>query len=545
MKLSESSVITEGGGHVVISTELFSDLFDVQSLPLNYVIRIPKVSQEKSVFELDRTIMDKSFCGSNLLFIDNNIKRWFPEYMIASCSLIDLPRSFSTVKLEAFRPLKRKKKPLRVMNVAYLEPNIFWFRETTQTVSFSWEIKVKCDLRSISPFLKLVSFPKLYHSRYHLSQHYKYNATNTKNNIFRQVEWGKFRSKSSYHPTDLCSNEFRRILSAVESLIENPQNNLGIFYKEKRCFGWDIDDGEEYENKLDKFFSLSDDGADDIYLVAELRKKCKSVINCLFSLILQEEKILSEVEKLQCLDIIDCEGAYEFYNKGLELYPSCVEWDQDLLAYLQQPLEDAMKLVGDIIYNIHYPSHNGCDAFESFKDQVMVLPISSCLKSYLLLIHDSKIMMLSGSHPEEFLTRREQLRGKAFELLNMCSLDDIRFLLKLWMLSIIAKDCSVLISIRWSTSVVESESSRKAFREILERDVIGNELCDLFHLQKQHHDEYGHVKSKNLTNTENDIVFDYKIHLIDIGLKDFSKFVSKKQKDEEICQVFADGVKYL
>jgi hypothetical protein len=537
-----SSLITEGGGHIVISTDLFSDVFDVKSLNQHFVIRIPKALHGKPA---NLAISDKSFCVSNLLFIDNNIRRWFPTYTVAACHLVDLPDSFTTSKLDVFRPLKRKSKPLHVMNVAYLEPNIFWFEETAQSASFCWEIKVKCDLRSISPFLQVVSFPKLYHSRYLLNQHYKQRAANSNNGMFRQVEWGKFRSRSSYHPADLCSNDFQRIFSAVENLVENPQNNLGIVYNENRCYGWDIDNIEEYESKLEEFASLQDAAPDNFPFAFDRRRKWKSLVNFLFSLILHEEMISSYVEKLQCLDIIDCEGAYECYRKGLASSSSQAGWDKDLLDYLQQPLQDSIKIISDIIYDLHYPSNNSHDRLErpSFQERVTLLPISSALKSYLLLVHDSKTMLLGDPCPKEFVARREQLRGKALELLNMYSLDDILYLLKLWMLSIIAKDCSVLVSIRWSTAFVKSVVGRKALNEILEEDTNVADLSDLFCVRKQQQDDYGHIKVKNSVGVEIENVFDYKINLVDIGLKDFSKFISKKKKDEEICQVFTDFVR--
>ena len=203
----------------------------------NQVIRVSK---------LDDIHSDKSD-----LFSFYVLTPWYSPLYLTESKLLTL--EFSSI-YELLTKSLPKRPPGRVAGipisntlsekVVYLQPNLHLhvrpkheflrrFGYSSNCV-VSLEMKVKCGLKSLSPFVNHANSIKFLLGRYSLMQFFK--QWECDHDI--QCEWGKFTSMSNYDPSELCSRERSKVTRALNDLLENPQNNLRVSLNGEHAYGW-------------------------------------------------------------------------------------------------------------------------------------------------------------------------------------------------------------------------------------------------------------------------------------------------------------------
>jgi hypothetical protein len=574
----------EGGGHLLLVYQSTSGEADSESgrfLKCNPVLRIPKFHQHQTLAENHPFLLDpKAYCVANQQFTISNMNKWFSDQYISDCLLIDLSLEWldSIIrKVNDLRPKGRKKKPLHLFPVGYVESNILLFpplfssprvslSPPRQPMTMGWEIKLKSGLKSISTFLSPSNYAKLFYSRYYLTQYYKEFTANQ--SPLHQLEWGQFSEQSIYQPNHLCSSNPCLIQSAVNQLIHTPQNNLGVFLNGSRCYGWDISDRSCFHQSLQQFFqpllpielTSIDSSASSQGSSFSNPLLLQKLINKVYSSVIYSESVMKSIEKLQTLDFVDAEGIAFFYEKGNSFYSNNrIKFEEDLLGYLSRPLEDSMMKLSSKFYEYHYPSlESEQNEREQLEEQVQSLQLSSSLSKLILLAlqrkpeagHSSSEEASYPSLSSDFLQWRDELLQKSLHLLDELSISDIFYVLKLWMLASIAKDCSIMITIRYPAHFeLNKHNNHSLLNSLLSKlseETEEEHSSSLLFPVKNFRDSssYGKVylsdKVKEISEVEvdEDFYFEYKIHLIDIGLKDFSKFYERRDKDTFICEIF-------
>jgi hypothetical protein len=350
-------------------------------------------------------------------FIEFHVKLWFSESHWHNSKLVLLMEEFRIVlwrSIQQHRPAGRKQgcrsDDVVLGEVAYLEDNLFNIsnphplRTPQGLLSIAVEFKVKCGLKSVSPFLQSYARIKHIMSRYELMQHYKFITSRASQSS--QMGWGDFTRESTYDPCELCSQDALLIHQALSALIDNPQNNLRVLVNASHVYGWD----------------QSNDPRD---LATELRKVGISDLSNFQSVLVRliaQEDIFARLQAMQHLDCIDAEGATLVYNRGVSLCGGNVTlFDDCLLQFLSSKTRPE-----DDRYRSLLPS------------EVLIAPTDS----------DADI---------------EVKLDLAKSLVSMWSLDEVLQTLRAWMISYSAKDASVILSTRWSplsVAVVATDSSK-------------------------------------------------------------------------------------
>jgi hypothetical protein len=576
----------EGGGHLLLiyqPTNGEAESETGQFLECNPILRIPKFHQHQILAENHPFLLDpKAYCAANQQFTISNINKWFSDQYISDCMLVDLSREWLdsiTRKMNDLRPKGRKKKPLHLFPVGYIESNILLFPPLSSSprvslspprpsMTMGWEIKLKSGLKSISTFLPPSNYAKLFYSRYYVTQYYKEFTANQ--SPLHQLEWGQFSEKSFYQPNHLCSTNPCLIQKAVNQLIHTPQNNLGVFLNGSRCYGWDISDKSCFHQSLQQFFQPLlpiDFSSRDSFSSSQSSSSSSPIllqklITKVYSSIIYSESVMKSIEKLQTLDFVDAEGIALFYEKGNSFYSNNrIKFEEDLLGYMSRPLDDSMLKLSSIFYEYHYRSKVSEQSERGQREQqVQSLQFSSSLSKLILLAlqrnpetdHSSSESMSYPSLSSDFPQWREELLQKSLQLLEELSISDIFYVLKLWMLASIAKDCSIMITIRYPPHLELNKhinhSLLSSLLSKLSEETEEEQSFSLLFPVKNFQDSsaYGKVylSDKEMFQVDDDeeeekcFYFEYKIHLIDIGLKDFSKFYERKDKDTFICEIF-------
>ncbi|CAI2177886.1 2309_t:CDS:2 [Funneliformis geosporum] len=138
------------------------------------------------------------------------------------------------------------------------------------------------------------------------------------------------RNPTRYCPLDLFSLEDKRVRKAIESLLEDPGNNLKLFIQ-----GVQIEIGKEnWQTRLYEFFEI------DCPMLDDKKQKSNRVVDMLISLLMQaimkEQDLFIKLKRLQkTLDELDIEGINQLllthHPKLSE--PSLEEWKLIVAEY--------------------------------------------------------------------------------------------------------------------------------------------------------------------------------------------------------------------
>jgi hypothetical protein len=423
--------------------------------------------------------------------------------------------------------------PERLSKSVLIEPNLnFMWKELppgyvdVRASQLSIEFKIKCGLRSLSPF-SLYEPNNIKHNigRYQLMQLYKYQQSlqSTANlssgivNIDELCPWGSFIAPSNYDPCDLCSRDLERIKVALKYLIKSPQNNIRLVLDNVHIFGWEISDKTILNNSLGPFFAsfdiMSNEDRENFLIEA-------------IAFILKNEDVLESLETVQAVDsFIDIEGCKAIFDRFVQI---------------KYPIEDEC-LIFDSIND--YCKYNGGNISEDLKKLRKLNDssvFSSCKLEELFVKENDEITNSNHQKLLELIQLSARSKGfpDAFEVVVIdidswiASLteENCLYLINLFLVALAAKDSSLILSLKpvHSTQVaVESEidESDSSIRP-------ENQPGSLFQLLEEHTSSTaGCIQSTIFA--QNTIA--YSLTLIDTGFKPVNKIITKYNKENYIC----------
>lgn len=227
---------------------------------------------------------------------------------------------------------------------------------TDRQSRLTFELKLKCGFRSISPFLVPSSgttdvdkntstststdnatsrLLKLNYSRFVLMQYakmYKQSVEGT------SPRWGEIQALSAYQPLYLLSRQSSLMRQAIQSLFCTPQNNLKVLSNSRHIFGWDIkstdSNSDVYGNLIDKLieFLPESESISEISAGMGYEKNASPVLNAVTDSIVAvleaEGDLLQNILELQALDILDVEGVKAIYSRLCRLNDQTIGSDR-------------------------------------------------------------------------------------------------------------------------------------------------------------------------------------------------------------------------
>lgn len=355
----------------------------------------------------------------------------------------------------------------------------------------SIELKVKCGLKATTPFVVgTVADIKLHMSRYRLMQLHKQAKASRKNG------WGTFVGLSDYNPLDIFSGHPVRIKTALCTLLMNPQNNFRLSLNSKHIYGWDKQDVQSLFDSLQEssFWECADrqegQESDVLRTPLEVLGQLGSIFDALAA-VLSEEPVLRRLHDMQRLDMLDSEGAAVVYARLVEVVGSA---------------DRAMELFEQVMLS-------------STDLEMSVQPGAvGELASIVQALHALRIT--SHMSEEEHRVRLAQ----AHEVISQATSEQCLHLMKMWMLALIAKDASVMVTARRIHVPALPQPGRQ----------VGDMWVSLqspthcgtaFHADQKLMDDLGYEG------------FVYTVGLIDLGLKSLDKVWKKAAEDANVCEV--------
>ena len=459
-------------------------------------------------------------------FIDTVMKTWFTEsyisdtvrpIMLDSVAVCELFECCSTL-----RPLQRVlESPLTnftVQKYACLQRNLSLICRKTPASEviykdeLSLELKVKCGLKAVTPFVCASSARlKLEMSRFHLMQLYKQAQKG------KSVGWGKFVSVNSYDPLMMFSGDHEQILRALKSLQLNPQNNLRVLLNAQHIYGWDKANIKDMTDAVWKseFREESEQGqpVEDLLLP-------ERVVTAV-AVTLAEEPVLSRLLSMQQLDLLDSEGAEVVFSRLVEIVQSR-EAAVGLLE--EQMLRPLHPLVGTRIHRDEQSCAAGHEDQEDGGGEEYYEDEDNCIVMARDLI---SLNISEGDADAERMQRHEKARA----LIGAATARQCLFLLQLWMLALIAKDASVIITLRRVRLAALNTTGRGVGDMWVSHQSVGccGSVCSTTpNPDSGHFDGYA-----------------YTVAVIDIGLKSLDKPWKKAAEDAVVCQIVADCLQKL
>jgi hypothetical protein len=497
---TEWEYLAEGGSHVVFaSTSIHNKWYQ-------YVLKVPKLKAG----HVGNAML-------NFAFIQNTVQAWFaPCYLtnIHIMKLADITYQLLCAAAVARRELSRTQKEpsLLLSHIVFLEKNLTMLCQprisTNQILQcITFELKVKCGLRSSSPFT--TNALKLTTDKFTWMQQYK-QLIYRKMGSFSKMPWGELRGVSIYFPRDMCSRNVSRVRKALTALMTCPQNNLKLSINAHHLYGWSKS-------------KLSDKGS--LYKVIS-EEQLDLLLDCL-SVILSREPLLQLVEKLQCVDILDTEGTYVAYTRLLQLLPSDV-------------------LIDD------YLEHQFASAFSS---QQLVKWQHIANRVYAHSIASTSVTVASDEHEDDLvwqlaalrvdadlsLDERMAVHTRADKVLAAMNATELAEVLKMSMAAMIAKDASVIISLlRVNLSIDHLHIIRGMLVEEDSTLSSRQEEATILHMQEQHQLQLElQVVEQNgalsiISNGVTVFSIEYRMGIIDVCLKAIGKLVNNAEKEQSI-----------
>jgi Inositol-pentakisphosphate 2-kinase len=345
---------------------------------------------------------------------------------------------------------------------------------------FTIEIKPKAGYRAFSPLVNASRVVKLLYPRFRLMQLLYCKGLIVKGWM---GDSSQVNCMSAYNPLDLFSNDQSRIKSAIYNLFDCPQNNLKMWKGLNLIFNSNINL---------TYTDLADDLGvhDSVSKDSDEQNRIKSYLVEIISTILKKESLLMKLNIFQRLDILDADGAVIVYDR---------------LVHLCNLNRDMADSIIDSDPTRYYQSefiHHLLDSspFQLPEGVEVLCHLCNVVEEFVKFLEKSFPLLPS---PEELLIERDRIS----EIINNLTIDECRFLLQTWLLSLTMCDVSIFISIE----IVES-------REKLNEDGRGCER-----LQKEN--EPGLLEFR-------DSLFLYTIKLIDFDRKPCKKLRKRLAKEE-------------
>jgi Inositol-pentakisphosphate 2-kinase len=295
--------------------------------------------------------------------------------------------------------------------------------------SFSLEIKPKAGYLAFSPLVDPERRIKFQSSRFALLQTLYLQRKDDRGwmSAANEDTAGSFQV-SSYDPLDLFSGDARRISEALRCLLRTPQNNLKIWIRDQQLHPTAFTGEDCHDWKaLGRMFNMSHPGTEPTAVTERMID--------LVGYVLSEERFLGDLLRLQLLDFLDADGAVLVYNRLVHLCNGCHETAEGLVDDCSRL---AVKQEGDRPHQCAVP-FLGAAPF----------PLPDDCESISHLIHEisvfhEKLVECSPSLPEsDFLDEAHQ---GAVRLVSDLTVDSCCYLLRCWLLSLVACDISFFLT---------------------------------------------------------------------------------------------------
>lgn len=443
--------VAEGRLHVVFFNR------NKYSINYNEVLKIPKVRVGRKLKQ------DQAYYEYDAFMVRNIMINWFSKGYIQDIAQLTLSESFLAYIINTYyHDGNGRSKSLLFAPYAYIERNLL---KVTQPIPpshahcpwtlydrvISFEFKVKCGLKSISPFNKTSRRLKLKYSRFAMMQVLKASRNDVGVGVGTEI--------SSYRPQQLCSKESDEVFSCLKSLLQNPQNNLKVSLNGQHKFGWGKTEVTVLHNISSLFLLPSLSG---IRSSSEKERDSDFVLS-LVCKILSENSLLLELQSMQLLDILDSEGAAVIYGRLVEEMGSSSIADERILERIASPdfgslvIPDLISLSREMMASGKYnlddndissknllcpvsknDAHGGHPDLNSASSSASPSSAGDVMRLLLqLAIHE-------GMSEEEILSSSTA----AFELVQGLTGDVCVDLMVAWMMGLIAKDASVIVSLQ-------------------------------------------------------------------------------------------------
>ncbi|KAL7471925.1 hypothetical protein ACHAXS_012240 [Conticribra weissflogii] len=238
--------------------------------------------------------------------------------------------------------LKTRDKPMQITHdgvIAYLlrdhtnllpHPRLPTDPTTTLAV-MSVEIKPKAGYITTSPLVLPENRCKYYRTRYSLQQELMQRGIVRKGWTKDMESSGRFIG-SKYSPLDLFSGCRQRIYKALKELSNNMQNNFRVYCNGKQVFG-EYKQPSNHESSVILGMVLRDFATNSSSSEWDSSARLLDFITTILANILERENLLTNVQRVQLLDVIDGDGAVKIYQRLVNL---CMGSQSDADAILDE-----------------------------------------------------------------------------------------------------------------------------------------------------------------------------------------------------------------
>lgn len=464
----------EGGAHIVFRN------VNEQSALYQFVLKVPKVKPGR--------ISDQQ---ANLSFVTNTIQRWFSPKYIGNIHVEQLSDDVfaaleTTVGSQRSVARSKAEPVLTLCRWAYLERNLCNISSPSRAASktVTYELKVKCGLKACSPFVPAGSL-KEQMDKFSWMQRWKQIQRRSCHDM---MPWGQLAAESSYCPRDLCSGDRQRVRGALQALMSCPQNNLKISLDGVHVYGWDKPDISSL------FASL---GADEEQL--QLLSACVAEV-------VSREPLLRRLELMQCLDLLDTEGAHLVYHELERRLPA---------GALEGYLSDHFALPSDLSL---WEQMAACRHSHSLG--IETIPIVCASDDMYCAIVALSVMQINASMSS---SDRSVLQADALDKVMAMTNEQLAELLKMTMTAMIARDASVIISLRpmgpVASGLIAKLDDPSAVRVALQTDTQSGSL-----------------------DIADELSVEYTVGVIDVSLKAVSKLTSNLGKERSILAAVSSSM---
>ena len=387
--------------------------------------------------------------------------------------------------------------------------------------TLSFELKVKGGLKIRSPFIPRDRGIKLFKSRFWVMQRHKAFLRGTPS-----------LSKISYYdPSNVCSQNYCKVRSELGCLLRNPQNNFKVVFNGQYCFGEDLENNNSLHEACNDFIyekSSCNDGRS-----TSRSSHCENsteIVESMLSSILCYEPILARLETMQALDLIDVEGAANIFTHLETCLGSRNEAITAIKSALLQPLDPDLYFAAEALR-----ASNKVDSSKKLStlqsEHAAILSLPTIVKRLW------DLQIYEDMSPSTITQHRE----KAADAISEASPTDALLLLKLWMLALIAKDASVLVSMK----VISADNAEVSAGECMpstgsdfEVTLSNGKHCGMLTTALTHVAAARCGRDKPLLRVA------YSVGLVDIGVKAIEKCWLKDHEEERIldeCARFCEA----
>lgn len=340
----------------------------------------------------------------------------------------------------------------RILPTLSPEPigNIIDARRSTLSI----EIKPKAGFISCSPLISCKRRIKLIKSRFAIQQNLLHSG---------QIKrgWGRGTKMSAYNPLDMFSQEKSRIKTAIECLIEQPQNNIKIWHCGKMIFGHDnveMDD-DCFNGLLESTFPfLCQHLAESDVMKVPVREQLLNVTADVTTAILAKEPLLHRIRSLQMLDKIDADGAIAVWNRMVGLCSGDEHEAERLVDQQRMSVRDGLGVNG--VQHSAYVEPQNYNSLEKFEEQ--------------LLSFRTTVRPLQEDGVVPKTSKLDRYHFNTMKLVNDLTKEECAHTLADWLLSLAMCDLSVFVTFRPVTNWRLFEDENFGIQELQTENTPGS-----------------------------------------------------------------------